>query len=301
MELITQKKGYYDPVKHHSRYTRIYRTDALLDLFKLLPQHITYTPVEIVELRDGNGNLKEYRETVVSDRYRRKLTLVNQVNGQYDIKYCKYRIRPYLTAIFNGDFSTGGRLYTKGYRHYQGMSKDERTKLTINGQPTVELDYKALHPHMLYAQEGIQYNEDPYTVVDDRPELRPFLKLVLLAMLNAKSYNEAQRPANVEIIDNYKFYEKFAIAKAKPIIDRFIQAHKPINKYFCTGAGLKLMNKDSKIALDVCYAFARQDKPILCIHDSFIVLQDDADQLEQLMQSTYKKHTKGYHIKVTRN
>jgi len=45
----------------------------------------------------------------------------------------------------------GGRLYTEGISYYQGLSSIDRQDITINGKQTVEVDYSALHPMLLYA------------------------------------------------------------------------------------------------------------------------------------------------------
>jgi len=42
-------------------------------------------------------------------------------------------------------------MVAKGGISYQELPKDERTKLTINGEAVVELDYPAMHPHLMCA------------------------------------------------------------------------------------------------------------------------------------------------------
>lgn len=47
----------------------------------------------------------------------------------------------------------------------QSLSKKDRKMIRINGEETVELDYEATHPMLMYALKGIQYEEDPYSAV----------------------------------------------------------------------------------------------------------------------------------------
>ncbi len=149
-----------------------------------------------------------------------------------------YKLSAFLHAIFNREFTLYGRLQTRGHRHYQGFSEDDRREITINGDPVVELDYSGLHPYLLYAKEGIQFWRDPYSIIDSRPEVRPFLKIILLAMLNAKDETEAERTANYWLYRNHEEREDLAeigITKARPLIEKFRQEHKKIDHYFCNG------------------------------------------------------------------
>ncbi len=133
-----------------------------------------------------------------------------------------------------------------------------------------------MHPHLLYAHERIQLDEDPYSIIDKRPVVRKYLKQILLCMLNAKDELTAERAANYWLY-NHKMYRNrlygFGIDRAKPLMDRFRIAHKEIEHYFCNGSdtGLRIMNQDSRIALDIVDHFVKQNIPILAIHDSFIV------------------------------
>ena len=196
-----------------------------------------------------------------------------------------------------------GRLHTRGYRHYQGLNEEERAEITINGDPVVELDYSGMHPHLLYAKEGIQFFGDPYAIVDHQLEARPFLKQILLCLLNSKDELTAERAGNYWLARNHKernaLYD-IGITRARPIIDAFKQVHKPIAHHFCNGkkTGMRIMNLDAKIALDVVDHFAKQEIPILAIHDSFIVQEQYKDELKRTMQRIYRKHTKGFRIPV---
>jgi len=93
--------------------------------------------------------------------------------------------------------------------------------------------------------------------------------------------------------------EAKGITEAKQLIKAFKDAHPKIAHRFCTGdVGMKLMNKDSKIALDIVQHFTNQGIPILCVHDSFLVQEQHRDELEKVMKRAYKKHTNGFRIGV---
>ena len=208
-----------------------------------------------------------------------------------------------ITAIFIRKFTLYGRLHSRGYRHFQGYSSDERNEFTINNDPIVELDFSGMHPHLLYAHEGIQLDEDPYSIVDKRPTVRKFLKQILLCMLNAENELAAERAANKWLYNHkdyrYKLYG-FGISRARPLMDEFRKVHKPIEHYFCNGSdtGLRIMNLDSRIALGIIDHFAKQNIPILSIHDSFIVQAKYENELRQTMEKTYEKHTNGFKCQI---
>ena len=48
----------------------------------------------------------------------------------------------------------GGRLFGGGF---QQLSKEERKRITINGEPVVELDIKSCHATMAFAHVGIDW------------------------------------------------------------------------------------------------------------------------------------------------
>lgn len=287
----------------NSRDTRIWPTEKLLEYFPRLDNGIIKHPVELVELRNDEGDLLTYTDNRITKGIRKTLEKVNRVNESAQIRYLNYDLNSYLVAIFKNDFNTYGRLHTKGYRHIQGCSQSERNEITINGDKVIELDYSGLHPTLLYAIEGYQIWNDPYRVVDDRPEVRPFLKQILLCMLNAESFTQAEKASNYWLFKNHseqKDLREVGITKAGPLMNKFIDAHQKISHHFLNGksTGLKVMNLDSKIALRVIDHFANKGVPILSIHDSFVVQSEYKKELKSVMQKAYSIYTDGFRIKI---
>ena len=69
----------------------------------------------------------------------------------------------------------------------------------------------------------------------------------------------------------------------------------------CSGAGLRLMNIDSRICDYVIADFVKTDTPILTVHDSFIVQIGEEDRLNQLMKKAFNEVTKKARITVKFN
>ena len=87
-------------------------------------------------------------------------------------------------------------MYHIGNYHYQTLSQDLRKKLTIGGEPVVELDYSAMAIRLMYAFEQIQYplDEDPYLIDPDIPELRDLFKHILLALVGCIHQIKQRKP-----------------------------------------------------------------------------------------------------------
>lgn len=304
--LIEIKKGHN--IQPNPRMTRITATDLLLKYCEELPNMIAWVPKQLVILKDENGNEKEYTATAYTRQLHKELKQANDVNTLAEIFFGKRKISVFIRAIHKGKFTMGGRLYTKGYSHLiqaQGLKKEERRELIINNDLVIEWDYGAIGPMLLYAQEGIQYEGDPYTVVDDREELRPLLKHIVQCMFNNKGYTKAEAASNNWLnVEGDKTkttpIHKLGITKVRPFMDALIEKHEPIEKYFFQGndIGLQLQNKDGKIARDVIKHFIKQGIPIIPVHDSFIVQQQHKQELYEVMLSVYQNHSGGFSIEI---
>lgn len=217
--------------------------------------------------------------------------------------------------VFNrSSLSHGGRFYG-GW--WEQMKKEHRPFITINGAPTVELDYSAQHPHLLYGlYAGVSYQEgalpnqpkDAYTFGSHPREVN---KALLLKLISAKSVEEAASSTKLEFnrrltqakesnnrqaaalwgpiafcFDNPTFF--------KDILETEIrQAHEPIYPYFATDLGTKLMRVDSTVAEFILREMTEVELPVLCVHDSFICREEDAPTLNTIMKRAYLEQSYG--------
>jgi len=322
--------GFYHNVKDPSKglITRAWSLSKLKNYFKN-PSILSGIDLPLVELRDKNGQSIKYKANGTATKFKRHLRTINRVNNKAYVLFNKHRLNTKVRAIFTENFSYHGRLYTNGKNRFQRFSAKERELITIDEDPVVELDYSGLHPRILYTKEKIQFNEDPYSIIHPHRDARPFLKTMLLTMINCENFNKAQKTCNQwlnqEVVENksgmspIKKYQKglmteignksfletlekttkvkqLGIEKARPLMEKFLNIHKPIAKYLCcqNKTGMRLMNRDAKIALDVCSYFAKQGKAVLPIHDSFIVKKEYREELLETMQRIYKKHNNGF-------
>jgi hypothetical protein len=237
------------------------------------------------------------------------------------------RIRSYLRRIFTaGDkrFRSGGRLHCHGVGGpgHQTLSQDERRTITIDGVPTVELDYSCLHPRMLYALEGKQYDGDAYTAVFEDKSARALLKTLVNAALCAspkqnpviavgqevgrirrrvqKKAQEGRgskpKDKHLELLRAHSRYGK----RMREFLETFKEVHQPIAKYIGTGVGPRLQRLDSDIIMDVVMHFTEQGIICLPVHDSVIIAAQHEDELLEAMQEAYKRNMSGFECPVDR-
>jgi hypothetical protein len=183
-----------------------------------------------------------------------------------------------LTRIFSkGSFDLGGRFYAP----IQNYTKQTRRYFYLNGEPTIEIDYSSIHPHMLYHRKGLEFDgDDPYAIEGfDRDDV----KVAFNVMLNKEAVG-ANKSASKTISKNLDCDNDTAEALEKAIH----ALHSPIAHHFNTGIGLTLQRRDSDIALLVINTFVNELKrPIICVHDSFVVSVRDTESLILTMNDSY--------------
>ena len=184
-----------------------------------------------------------------------------------------------LTRIFSkASFDLGGRLFAP----IQNYTRQTRKYFYLNGEPTIEIDYSSIHPNMLYHKERLEFGgDDPYVIEGFD---RDAVKVAFNVMLNRKGLG-ANESAAKAISNALSCDEETAEA-----LETAIQAlHSPIAHHFNTGIGLTLQRRDSDIALLVINTFINEIKrPIICVHDSFVVSVRDTETLILAMNDSYK-------------
>jgi len=268
---------------------------------------------QLVFLRDRQtgDDLPFNPKNSIPARVQSRLELVNKINSLSRISYdaydplskktCSRQLRPIHYAIFHDEFDLHGRIYTGKYGH-QGLTKIERHTICFDDESSVELDYSALHPRMVYHLEGIDFQDDPYQLWgrDTTPDQRLLAKITLNSAINATGRNAAVAACNCKLrlkTSNDDYRQPQVIQKAKKlsralensgqrfqqIYDLALKHHKNVGHYFRTGIGRRLMTIDAQIALEVLYHFAKQSIPCLGVHDSFIVPEHAKNELREIM------------------
>ena len=258
----------------------------------------------------SNGKKKrqyiEYDDTDVTNDIRRDLESYNQLLKETYVDIAslkepfvvrtkkdgtKQRIKidqskKFVRRIFSrGDWNCNGRFYG-GF--WQQVGSDYRKDIYIDDSPTVEVDYKGLHAAILSAEKGIVCSGDRYDLGSivcsklDQKQQRNTVKLLVLAAINAKdrksafgAFRQAQQTGSVE--------KTLTNDELQLLLDTFLQQHPYLEDGICSDQGIRLMNVDSHITNHIINEFVKREKPILSVHDSYIVNTRDVELLRDCM------------------
>lgn len=199
--------------------------------------------------------------------------------------------------VFNkGQFSLGGRFYGPWW---QMCPKSIRDDIMIDDRTTVEIDYSTIHPNLLYAEVGLDMWEvldrEPYSLSElsyenDTTLLRALGKQLLLMLVNVESLEQIPN-AFRDNQPNGSHFKRLTNEQIFEAVKQLMELHDPISNAFASGAGIRLQNKDSRIAARIMNHFTSMGIPVLMVHDSFIVPSGYEDGLEEQMSVAFRTET----------
>jgi hypothetical protein len=261
---------------------------------KLLHGYSSIISINSNTVSSSNNNLVYSSISTMTNKVRdilkdnSKLKLTDMTSLQhYDIDnitiLLKYEL---LKRVFNNSsFDEGGRFYGAGHIF---LNEEDRKLLTINDNPTVELDYSAHHIRMLYHIIGMEYNDDPYGILCESKADRKMYKLVQLVSINSSGLHEAVMAIR-DVFRRKQIPHDLTNKAIITLIERFQEAHHPIEDFLFSGIGLKLQNRDSKITEAILMRLMKQNIPCLPVHDSYIVETRYRGALGQAMIEEYEE------------
>lgn len=302
---------------HLLRTTRIRSTEAFRQLFSGLGFGPASSPLSIVQssrfetiiLRNENKKLIEYVDPPEIVGMRSRLAEYNDYFAKHfvDIFLSDQQLRSLyedddpssdaapddiqgpvrrldlsgrtLYRVFNNSsFEQGGRFYG-GW--WQGVPSKKRQYITINDNPTRELDYSKMQPAMLYTMEGVSLVGDAYAIEGVPTDFRPLLKKTFFQLINAETRKVRQPdPTDFPLPEGWTW---------RRIQDGVREKHAPIARHFNSGIGIKLQRMDSDIAEKVMMRMKALGRLVLPIHDSFIVDRWRYTQLKEEMLKAYRE------------
>jgi hypothetical protein len=181
--------------------------------------------------------------------------------------------------IFNRDWEHGGRWYGP---FWQQLPKSLREHIMINGEATIERDYSALHPRLLYALAGLdpRLNDegfDPYAI--DGFE-RQVIKWAVNILINADTLPKATGALTTRLAEmGYPSPDD----SARSVIAAVKRARPELARFWASGMGHRLQAIDSDMVASVQGDMRAIGVPTLSVHDSFIVPVHANHQLAKSM------------------
>lgn len=246
------------------------------------------TPRHLTILRDADGKPMDFKPTRDIDRRDRRTEAFNEAITSADILSIDgMNLACPMARIYNQSMARGGRFYGMG-TSWQNIVSEARKTLTIDGESVVELDYKTLHPAILYAEAGQRMPADCYRI-GNWP--RDLVKVAMLTLINATTEHKARFSiAHSDLMAQLaEPGSQDALQLAADLIDAIKRMHEPIARSFHSDAGARLMRIDSDIADAVMnITVTRKGIVTLPVHDSFLVPASKRDELEEAMaQAAY--------------
>lgn len=333
---LDREKGYPGFDGQKGKLSQFWATDELIKEFKRVRFGIhnirIFDERETVILRDENKKDIPYTDNLETKRMRSLLSDYNHLlsttfidipdlnepvitikakrKKDKDTRIFITQNEKFTRRVFsNGSWEENGRFYG-GW--WQRIPSEYRSKIYINDEPTVEIDFSGLHPVLVYQDKGIDYwrdiKRDPYqTNIEGLSEedSREIGKSVLLMSFNLTKEERLFKAVKNELQETIPHYS-FTFPNLRKVLNDLRKIHVDIADDMLSGIGLNLMNIDAKIAEYVIIRFTQSDIPVLCIHDSFIVpirqdgfLRTCMKEAIETILSDFKVNTKqeglGYH------
>lgn len=261
-------------------------------------------PKEIQKEVEENKSLNAFINKHVMTVRQRKLKRVcikKGKNPEFRMRkvMAQERFAVQLQSIYSQEFTKGGRLYSlnaMGNGNYQGFSshynneetKIDRKSIQIDGNDTVEPDFKCLHINIAYSLCNQQFSGDAYDFIADRK----VAKKALLIALNCKSFKQA--------VKTMRYYLNISTEYAKTIINKMLERHKPLQDLLFKNndnIGCKLQYLDSRIMRAILLRLQSKNIVALPVHDSVICQRQYALYVKNIMKEEYKR-IMGYSIEV---
>jgi hypothetical protein len=197
-----------------------------------------------------------------------------------DLKALRLQIRRYNESLSKFEFKIGDRIlhpasfmlrrsfssvdYLKGGRYYsdfENLTSAIRMQLNIDGEPVVYMDFKNLHGRLSLAVAGEPVPTGDLYQVDgfSRDEVKEVWSAALCAQGNGGVTGTTKQEQE----------------RSKRILEALKARHPALKQSFGTGLGLRLQRADSEGVSILLDAFQDAERPIIPIHDGFLVAAGD--------------------------
>ena len=190
----------------------------------------------------------------------------------------------FVSRIFSrGSWKNNGWFYG-GF--WQQLGKNLKKDIYLNDKPTVEVDYKGIHPSILSINKGKAFKGYELNEVIlpglNREQQTKALKLLILIALSASSEHQAYKAyrASSNLHLNNRELSK--------LINSFLELNPQFTGELFNDQIVNLMYQDSLITEYVIKKFTYRNLPILTVHDSFIVQYDQVLTLKKYMSEASK-------------
>lgn len=255
----------------------------------------------VVEVRDTEGKpitkkMGDYQQKVIE-----VLGKYNSISVDSNIELDGKQYLVQLKKVYKMRFTEGGRNYAHidPLVYSELFRRDNRDRIRIGGEDTVELDYEALHPRILAEMAGVVLREgfDPYQIeIPGYSErgARCVGKYAMLIGINAgfgrrgigaliKTLKDCSRVKELK-----KLGEIPNIIEHRFVMDTILSKNPYISHYTDQNLGLKLQNLDSRMMDIIIEQLNSIEEVGVPFHDSMVVKGSLKDFTYNTMKDAYK-------------
>lgn len=256
----------------------------------------------VLEVRDSSGNVVAKRLPERQKDLVKLLTKFNYklIDSELKIEDNKYSVQ--VKKIYNNSsFNEGGRIYMSGAGLSEMINRENRLKLEINGEHTVECDYGQLFPRIAADLVGVTLDKsfDPYAINISgyKPSvIRSLAKVGLMCLFNCKDeegatfalikeMNQKWMKAQIEEAKVEGMWPDFPIARR--VVEALVERNSYIQTYFFSDSSLDLMAIESTMMDYIIEKVLSDDQIMIPNHDSIIVQERYKDRAIKIMERAY--------------
>lgn len=217
-----------------------------------------------------------FQRTAQTDRMESDLRELNEFLADHDIEGGIHR--GYRRIFNQGDsaryrWNKGGRLYSIGEDSYQTLKKAERLRMTLDGEPVVEIDIRASYLTVLHGVKGVPFDaaeRDPYDVQDvPRPVVKTWVTMTLGHTAWHKRWPQGVVEDLRDSADRIDLKD-YPVKQVAPLVLKALPILKdwPEQRVSC----FDLMYLESEAVIRTMLELMRElNSPSLSVHDSIIV------------------------------
>lgn len=290
--------GKWRPVDTHPSYA--VAETKLIELYMNYENTFGQDPMmNVLFLRDKDGKEKTFKMNTHKQEVRGYLQDYNTRSLSHTISLDDIQFDVQSYKVYNETLTKGGRTYIQG-GSIQQLSKEDRSKLVIDGYTVVRLDYKGFEPSIAYQMLHLtKPMEDPYDIDIfgiDKSIMRDVAKKALLIMFNTESYEQADKAlisALRKTYDAEALYESgklyCPVFPTKVILDKLEEIHYQIRDCFYCNFGYELQYAGGLINDYVMnYFLQNTDYLVVQVFDEFIAPYVIEDKLRGVMKQGFE-------------
>jgi hypothetical protein len=253
---------------------------------------------DVVHLRGEDKQTLTYSKRMAEDSIE-KLTELNEracgstiTVGTKEITSCAQ-----FRKIFNKDFEHGGRIYDRGIQCLNGRA---RKNIKIDGESTVQFDFKAFETSLAYSLCGETLTEDPYSCDlegYDPKVMRDICKAIMTRIYYAGSKSSVIH-SMTDWVSKYtnesKLYEDGKIPlKYIPVaafVESLMKKHEKVSSYMFRKGDKDLQNVGAQIIDYVVFsALEHYNELVLPVFDEVICCETISEEIYGLMAQGFDK------------